>query len=110
MVDGSQMFHVLAEMPLQNIVLHDDAAAAQNLLGFFTLRRNLDQTMRMENKGPVSSAPSPKDTINMMVTNFDMNAKKSINYELQYVAPCLLRWGMAPFGMVRSSKFSCCFG
>ncbi len=58
--------------------------------------------MKIVNKGPLTTAPSPKDSFAMAVTAFDDKARKVITYDLDFTAPCLVRWGIPPFGRVRT--------
>lgn len=58
--------------------------------------------MRIVNKGPMATAPSPKDSFAMAVTAFDDKARQIITYDLDFTAPCLVKWGIPPFGRVRT--------
>lgn len=60
--------------------------------------RTVDQSMRIVNKGPITAAPSPKDSFATAVTAFDYRAKKVLTTDLDFTAPCLVRWGIPPFG------------
>lgn len=63
---------------------------------------NLNQTMKMEPKEPSSTAPSPRDAINMAVTHYDMFTKGRVTEDVQFIAPCFVRWTVPPLGMVWS--------
>ncbi|BDA41303.1 Protein TIC 55, chloroplastic [Coccomyxa sp. Obi] len=58
--------------------------------------RGLDQTMKIEMNDPPATAPSPRDSISMAVTNYDMFAKGQVTQDMQFIAPCLSRWGVPP--------------
>ncbi len=53
--------------------------------------------MRIEPEEAPASAPSPKDSFSMAVSNYDHFAKQDITYSVQFVPPCLVRWGAEPF-------------
>ncbi|CAL8461973.1 g1504 [Coccomyxa elongata] len=59
--------------------------------------RNLDQTMKMERNDPPATAPSPRDSISMAVTRHDMFANGQVTQDMQFIAPCFVRWDITPF-------------
>ena len=52
--------------------------------------------MRIEPEEAPASAPSPKDSFSMAVTNYDYFAKRDTTHSVQFVPPCLVRWGIEP--------------
>ena len=60
--------------------------------------------MKIERNDPPATAPSPKDSISMAFTNYDMFADGQSTQSIQFIAPCLVRWGVAPFQKVSNSS------
>jgi hypothetical protein len=54
-----------------------------------------------------STAPFPQDSLCMRVTNHDYHAKKMVTFDVQFVPPCLVRWGSEPM-QVPSAAVHCC--
>ena len=60
--------------------------------------------MKIEKKDPPATAPSPMDSISMAVTRHDMFANRQITQDMQFIAPCFVRWDIAPFQKVGNSS------
>jgi hypothetical protein len=58
--------------------------------------------MKIVSSEPPKGAPSPKDALSMAVTSFDDKARQFQTFKLEFIAPCLIKWGIPPWGVVRS--------
>ncbi|EIE25056.1 hypothetical protein COCSUDRAFT_46572 [Coccomyxa subellipsoidea C-169] len=61
--------------------------------------RTVDQTMKIVSKEPSKTVPSIKDTFKMAVTSFDDKARDYQTFDMEFVAPCLVKWGIPPWGV-----------
>lgn len=60
--------------------------------------------MKIVRNEPPATVPSARDSISMAFTNHDMFADGQSTQDIQFIAPCLIRWGVAPFQKVSNSS------
>ncbi len=61
--------------------------------------------MKIVSKEPSKTVPSIKDTFKMAVTSFDDKARDYQTFDMEFVAPCLVKWGIPPWGVVSAHPF-----